>query len=88
MTRTGDKLKLRVKFDHRGNTNYYSWMIDRYTKSCTESVTGAKFECWFAGDVSQSRPTSPGAKITGKFPRLRFAAHNMIGDAELVFAPK
>jgi hypothetical protein len=87
MTRQGGKLRLDVDFDHRDNLGYYAWLIDRYTKSCTEPASKSEFDCWFSGDVAQNRPSSPGARVRGGFPRLRFEAHNIIGAVELVFKP-
>jgi hypothetical protein len=87
MTRSGGKLRLEVEFDHRDNRIYYPWLIDHYTKSCRQNADEAKFDCWFSGDVREARPDSPGARVRGVFPRLRIEAHNLIGSADLVFAP-
>lgn len=87
MIRKDGRLRLEVDFDHRDNTLYYPWLVDRYTKSCRKPAAETEFDCWFNGSVSESRAASPGARVKGVFPRLRFEAHNIIGAVELVFTP-
>jgi hypothetical protein len=87
MTRKDGKLRLEVDFDHRDNPHYYAWLVDRYTKSCRKPAAETEFDCWFNGSISESRAASPGARVKGVFPRLRFEAHNIIGAVDLVFTP-
>jgi len=82
------KYRLTIDFDHRGNAAYYAWLVDHYEKRCSSSASDPDFECWMHGDVSQSKPTSPGARITGKFPRLFVQADALVGTATLTFAPR